>query len=146
MKESLEFTVKKTPEEAFAALTDMEVLSRLGADPRAPVKMKVERVPDRPKAGLGSAVSLTVDGAGTKMLMETVAWDPPKRCVRRLSSPDFDAEVVFDFKPHPEGALVAAELTLEAKSFVFKMMLPVLAKKVAEEKLRLADKMKENLA
>lgn len=145
MKENIEFTVKKTPAEAFAALTDLDMMSKLAADPRSPAKMTVERVPDRPKSGLGSAVKLTVQGAGQSMLMETVEWDPPKRCVRRLDSPDLTAVVAFDFKEHPEGSLVAAELTLEAKSLLFKMTLPLLAKRLADEKLKLADKMKEKL-
>ena len=146
MKENLEFTVKKTPAEAFEALTDMEAMAKFSQDPRSPLKMTVARVPDRPKSGLGSAVTLTVEGAGQSMLMETVEWDPPRRCVRKLDSPDLTAVVAFDFKEHPEGSQVLAELTLEAKSLLFKMMLPMLAKKLASEKLALADKMKENLA
>ncbi|TPW20536.1 MAG: hypothetical protein FD126_1588 [Elusimicrobia bacterium] len=146
MKENLEFTVKKTPAEAFAALTDMESMAKFSQDPRSPLKMTVARVADRPKSGLGSAVTLTIEGAGQSMLMETVEWDPPKRCVRRLDSPDLTAVVAFDFKEHPEGSQVLAELTLEAKSLLFKMMLPMLAKKLAADKLKLADKMKENLA
>ena len=146
MKENLEFTVKKTPAEVFAALTDMEAMAQFSLDPRSPLKMSVTRVSDRPKSGLGSAVTLAIEGAGQAMLMETVEWDPPKRCVRRLDSPDLTAVVAFDFSEHPEGSLVKAELTMEAKSLLFKMMLPMLAKKLAAEKLALADKMKENLA
>ena len=146
MRETLDFTVKKTPAEAFAALTDMDMMAKFGEDPRSPVKMTVERVTDRPRSGLGSAVRLTVQGAGQSMLMETVEWDPPKRCVRKLESPDLTALVAFDFKEHPEGTLVSADLSVEAKSLLFKMMLPILAKKVASEKLKLADKMRENLA
>jgi hypothetical protein len=146
MKENLEFAVKKKPEEAFAALTDLDMMTKFGEDPRSPVKMTVTRVEGRPKNGLGSAVDLTVQGAGQTMRMETVEWDPPKRCVRKLESPDLTAVVAFDFKEHAEGALVAAEVTIEAKSLLFKMMLPMLAKKIASEKLALADKMKENLS
>lgn len=146
MKETIDFTVKKKPEEAFAALTDLDMMTKFGEDPRSPVKMTVARVEGRPKNGLGSAVDLTVQGAGQTMRMETVEWDPPKRCVRKLESPDLTAVVAFDFKDHPEGSLVSAELAIEAKSILFKMMLPMLAKKLASEKLALADKMKENLA
>lgn len=145
MKENIEFTVKKTPAEAFAALTDLDMMTKFGEDPRSPVKMTVARVEGRPKTGIGSAVTLTIHGAGQSMLMETVEWDPPKRCVRKLESPDLTAVVAFDFKEHAEGSLVAAEVTIEAKSLIFKMMLPMLAKKLASEKLALADKMKENL-
>ena len=146
MKENIEFTLKKTPAEAFAALTDADAMAAFSRDPRSPLKMTVEKVPDRPKSGLGSAMTLTVEGAGQSMLMETIEWDPPKRCVRKLDSPDLTAVVAFDFKEDPEGSLVQVELTLEAKSLLFKMMLPMLAKKLASEKLALADKMKENLA
>ena len=145
MKENIEFTLKKTPAEAFAALTDADAMAAFSRDPRSPLKMTVSRVPDRPKSGLGSAVSLTIEGAGQSMLMETVEWDPPKRCVRRLDSPDLTAVVSFDFSEHPEGSQVRVELTLEAKSLLFKMMLPMLAKKLASEKLALTEKMKENL-
>ena len=58
----------------------------------------------------------------------------------------FRSVVAFDFREHPEGSQVTAELTIEAKSLLFKMMLPVLAKKVASEKPKLADKMKEGLS
>ncbi|TBR25660.1 SRPBCC family protein [bacterium] len=146
MKENIDFTVKKPPAEAFAALTDLDMMIKFGEDPKSPVKMRATRVDGRPKNGLGSAVDLTVQGAGQSMRMETVEWDPPKRCVRKLESPDLTAVVAFDFKEHPEGSLVTAELTIEAKSLLFKMMLPVLAKKIASEKLKLADKMKEGLA
>ena len=146
MKETLEFTVKKTPAEAFAALTDLEMMTKMAEDPRSPVKMTVSRVPDRPRSGLGSAVTLTISGAAQSMLMETVEWEPPKRCVRRLDSPDLTAVVAFDFSEHPEGCRVAAELTLEARSLAFKLMLPLLETNLAAEKLKLADKMKEKLA
>ena len=146
MKESIEFTVKKSPEEAFAALTDFDMMSKFAEDPRSPLKMTVERVPDRPRVGVGSAVTLSVQGAGQSMTMETVEWAPPRRCVRKLDSDDFTATVEFDFKAHPEGSQVSAVLTMEAKSMVFKMMLPVLQMKLASEKAKLADKMKDNLA
>ncbi|MBI3299481.1 MAG: SRPBCC family protein [Elusimicrobia bacterium] len=145
MLENLDFVVKRPREDVFRGLTDMEAMARFAEDPRSPMKVSVTPVPERPKTGVGSAVTIAIQGAGQSMLMETVEWDSPTRCVRTLESPDLSAKVTFDFSDAPEGTHVRVELALEAKSFLFKMMLPVLAKRLASEKLALAEKMKDGV-
>ena len=102
-------------------------------------------LPDRPRTGLGSAVTIKVEGAGMDLLMETVEWDPPRRCVRALKSADLDGRVAFDFADDPAGTRVTARITLEAKSFLLKMMLPVMAKKLAAEKGKLTQQLQDGI-
>ncbi|MDE2293101.1 MAG: SRPBCC family protein [Elusimicrobia bacterium] len=146
MRESLDFVVKRPLEDVFRALTDLEMMTRFAQAPDAPVKMKVEPVPDRPRSGLGSALRVSVDGAGQSLLMETTEWDPPRRCVRRLASPDLEVVVTFDFEETPAGTRVAAGLVMEAKSLLMKMALPLLAKRIASEKAAFAEQLKDRLA
>lgn len=146
MNETLEFVVKRPREAVFQGLTDQDMISQFAQSQQSPVKMTVEAVPDRPRTGVGSAVKVSVPGAGQPLLMETVEWDPPNRCVRTLESPDLSARVSFDFADDPAGTKVKVELKMEAKSFLFKMMLPVLAKKVASEKAALQEKIKDGIA
>ena len=145
MQERLEFVVKRPREDVFRGLTDMEAMARFADNPQSPLKVSVAPVPDRPKTGLGSAVTITVQGAGQAMTMETVEWAPATRCVRALESPDLSARVAFDFADDPAGTKVLVELNMEAKSVLFKMMLPVLAKRLASEKQALAEKLKDGI-
>lgn len=146
MDETFDFVVKRPRKDVFQGLTDMEMMARFAGAPDAPVKVSVTALPDRPKTGLGSGVTIKVEGAGMDLLMETVEWDPPSRCVRALKSADLDGKVAFDFADDPAGTKVSARLTLEAKSFLLKMMLPVMAKKLAAEKGKLTQQLQDGIA
>jgi len=63
MRENFSVVFKKPREQVFRVLTDLEALIEAGR--AAGPSLRVERVPDRPRTGLGSAGGTTATVPGT---------------------------------------------------------------------------------
>jgi len=141
MKETIAFEVRKPLREAFEVLTDLETLAALSEG-----KLAIEKVPDRPRRGKGAAVLLRAGAAAGDILCETVEWDPPNRCARRLGIKDLPTTLALSFAEIPGGTRVTLDLELEPQSMLYKMMLPALALKVKADKDRLVAELQRRLA
>lgn len=126
LKEQIAVTIRSSPEIVFALVTDLERLAVASNG-----QVKVERAAEKPAGSF--RISWTAMGP-EPFLCETVEWDPPRRCVRRLDLKDLPTELAFTLEPCAEGTRLTLDLCLEPKSLLYKMMLPVLGKKIKAEK------------
>jgi hypothetical protein len=131
MKENFAFTVKKDIRAAFLALTDLNAMSAFSQG-----KIEVSRIPGTPSAGPGSALLLRLPAAGgQEVRCETLEWDEPRRCVRRLAVPDLPTIVSIDFMEQADcSTKVTVDVEVTPQSMLYKMMLPILAKQVMAQK------------
>ncbi|HVE13398.1 MAG TPA: SRPBCC family protein [Elusimicrobiota bacterium] len=142
MNESFEFVVKRPARAAFELLTDLKALAEAGQG-----HVRVSPVTGRPPTGPGSALTIHLPLAGAQeVLCETVEWDEPRRCVRRFDIPDLPATLALDFEEQPDGRTkILVNVSLEAKSMLYKMMLPMLSQKIRAQKEEAVREMQKRL-
>ena len=135
-KESFMVTVKKPKEQVFEALTDFDTFAKASKG-----RVTFERVSGKPLKGVGETIRIRSDQPAMpglpemqEVLCETTAWDPPRRCVRRFDIKDLPTVVGFTLEDCPGGTRVAVDLQVEPKSVLYKMLMPMLGKKIASEK------------
>lgn len=136
LKENFTVTVKRPKEQVFEALTDFTVFAKASEG-----KVRIERVPGRPPKGVGEAFWIKPSEEARKQFMgmedvlcETTDWDPPRRCTRKFDIKDLPTVVGFTLEDAPEGTKLTVDLQMEPKSMMYKMLLPVLGKKIQSEK------------
>jgi len=135
LSETFELIIKRPREAVFEALSDAERFTRM-AGPQASAKVKVESVPERPRTGLGSAVRVSGDLPGMQdVLVEVVEWSRPSRVVRKLHVKGMPTVIGLGFEDAGNGTTrLRVELEMRAEGMMQKMMLPLLAKKLRDEK------------
>jgi len=143
MKETFSFQVKRLPQQTFEALTDLERFAQASQG-----KASIAAVPDRPRAGKGSAVLIktAAEGGVGDVLCETLEWEPPRRCVRRFAIKDLPTTIGIDCREKDDGTQVTVDLELEPQSLMYKMMLPVLASRFRAEKDKVLAQLQQQLA
>ncbi|HBL18862.1 MAG TPA: hypothetical protein DD417_19400 [Elusimicrobia bacterium] len=131
-KESVTLTIQRPRDLAFEALTDFEKLAEVVKS-----KVTVERVPDSPKKGVGAAYRIQTTMAAVEPIRcETTEWEPPRLAAFRLDIKDLPTTVSLQFEECVGGTRLTAEVCMEPKSVMYKMMLPMLSQKLKEEKAR----------
>ena len=136
--------VKRPRGEVFESLTDLDRLARMSDG-----TLVVSTVPDRPRAGKGSACLLkpAMSGPGPgEVLCETIEWDPPSLCTRRFAIPDLPVTAAMRLQEIEGGTRITVELDLEPQSLMYKMMLPALALKLKSDKEKLLAQLQLELA
>ncbi len=141
LKEKIVLESRKPPEDVFAALTDLGWLCEM-----AEGKVTVEKAEGRPEKGPGSAVLLKfalpgLDGG----LCETIDWDQPWKCVRRLDMKNLTVTVALSIEKSKGGTKAVLDLEIEAASFMTRMMLPVMAKQFEKRKDAVAARLQKRL-
>ena len=138
LRESFTLILKKPREQVFHSLTDFDHFAKTVGD-----KATVERVSGK---GLGEVIRIKTPQPGApELLCETTEWDPPRRCARRLDLPDLPTTVAFSLEECPEGTSLTVDLTMEPKSVLYKMLIPMLQQKIKEEKDKTRDLLQERL-
>lgn len=147
MKESFSFDVKKPAGEVFASLTDLQRIAEMSDG-----KLVIKPVPDRPRAGIGSACYLSADipgapaGAGKDILCETLEWLPPKSCTRKFGIPDLPTTAAIKVEDIPGGgSRLTVEVEVIPESMMYKMMLPALALKLKLDKEKMVAQLQKQL-
>lgn len=130
MKETFAITFRRPREAVFEIVTDFDKLNEFGGG-----KVSLQPVEGRPAKGKGSAVRFKspMPGAGD-VVCETIEWDPPKRCVRRLNLTDIPTTLAMDFEEEGGVTKLTVELEIEPKSTMYKMMIPILQGQIAKKK------------
>lgn len=124
MKEEITFSVKKPREEVFKALSDFDAIAQL-----AQGKVSIKKTDE------GHLISADLPGL-QGVLCRTLEYTPPQKCVRRFEIKDLPTTLAFTFDEEGTGTKVTLNLEMTAESMVYKMMLPMLEKKLREEKTK----------
>ena len=124
MKEQFTLSVKRPREEVFKDLTDIEQFARLSQG-----KVNVVR------EGENFRISASVPGMPIQdVVCRTTVWDPPRTCVRVFDVKDLPITLGLTFSEEGTGTKIAVDFELVAQSMMYKMMLPMLERKLKADK------------
>jgi uncharacterized protein YndB with AHSA1/START domain len=131
LKENITVTIKSPRDTVFSLLTDLEALAS-----KSQGQVAVERVEGTPRGGVREAFRIHWPALSGKesFQCETTEWDPPRRCVRKLGIKDLPTEIAFTLEACPEGTRLTIDLLMEPQSLLYKVLLPILGKRIAAEK------------
>lgn len=124
MKEEISFSVKKKREEVFAALTDLKKIE----------EMSQGKVTIRPGTDADTFVIHADIPGMQEVTCRTTQWDPPTKCVRTFEIKDLPTTISLTFEEVGDQTKVTLLLEMTPESMTYKMMLPMLEKKLRAEK------------
>jgi hypothetical protein len=141
MKESFQIKIKRPREEVFTVVNDFQQLAKASQG-----KVKVAPVKDKPSSGPGSEQLITSEFPGMQDIrIETLEWDAPKRVVRKFHIKDLPTTVELEFKEKDGETVVDLVVELVPESMVYKMMMPMLAKTIRDQKAKALDQVQKQL-
>jgi uncharacterized protein YndB with AHSA1/START domain len=141
MQETFSLNFKRPLVAVFTALTDFNRLKEMSQG-----KVVIEPVDGRPQTGPDSAVLFKSPQPGVgDVLVETTEWDEPNKVVRVFRLTDMPTTVTMDFKETDGGTRLDFTLELLPESAMFKMMMPLIQKKVADNKAEAIAKLQAQL-
>jgi len=141
MKESFQITIKRPRDEVFKVVNDFQHLAKAGQG-----KIRLQSVAGKPASGPGSEQTISSDCPGMQDIrIETLEWDEPKRVVRKFHVKDLPTTVELDFSEKDGATVVDLTVELVAQSMVYKMMMPMLAKTIRDQKGKALEQVQKQL-
>lgn len=124
MRESFELNVRRPRGDVFSALTDLGKMAELSQG-----KVRV--------TGDGRDCTISAEAPGLPLqdvACRTIEWDPPKKCVRVFDVKDLPITLGLSFADSADGTKITIDVEIVPKSMVYKMMLPMLERKLKTDR------------
>ncbi|PCI40495.1 MAG: hypothetical protein COB53_01140 [Elusimicrobia bacterium] len=141
MKENFQITIKRPVEEVFTIVNDFEQLSKASEG-----KISIKPVDGKPSTGKGAEQVVSTQFPGMdEIRIETVEFDENKRVLRKFHIKDLPTTVDLKFSPKDGETVVDLEVELIPQSMVYKMMIPMLAKTIKDQKGKAMEEVQKQL-